>query len=53
MEFCNMKNRNIGAEIFDGLCEIKQNKRGLFKLRTTELLKPSEPKVIRSKLKLT
>ena len=48
-----MNNRNIGLEILEGLTEIKQFKRGDIELKTTELSEPSEPKVIRTKLKLS
>jgi len=48
-----MNNRDIGAEILEGLGEIKKFKTGALKLRTTELSEPSAPKIIRSKLKLS
>lgn len=48
-----MNNRDIGAEILEGLGEINKFKRGVLKLRTTELSEPSDPKVIRSKLNLS
>jgi putative transcriptional regulator len=48
-----MNNRDIGLEILEGLNEIKQYKRGGIELNTTELSEPSEPKIIRSKLKLS
>lgn len=48
-----MNNRDIGLEILEGLNEIKQFKRGSVDLKTTELSEPSEPKIIRSKLKLS
>lgn len=48
-----MNNRDIGLEILEGLNEIKQFKRGYVDLKTTELSEPSEPKIIRSKLKLS
>ena len=48
-----MNKRDIGLEILDGLNEIKQFKQGNLKLNTTELSEPSEPKIIRSKLKLS
>jgi len=48
-----MNNRDIGLEILEGLNEIKQFKRGSVDLNTTELSEPSEPKIIRSKLKLS
>lgn len=48
-----MNNRDIGAEILEGIAEIKKFKSGEMKLRTTELSAPSAPKVIRAKLKLS
>jgi putative transcriptional regulator len=48
-----MNKRDIGLEILNGLNEIKQFKQGNLKLKTTELSEPSEPKIIRSKLKLS
>ncbi|NQZ30871.1 MAG: type II toxin-antitoxin system MqsA family antitoxin [Oceanospirillaceae bacterium] len=48
-----MNKRDIGLEILEGLNEIKQFKRGSVDLKTTELSEPSEPKIIRSKLKLS
>jgi len=48
-----MNNRDIGLEILEGLNEIKQFKCGSVDLKTTELSEPSEPKIIRSKLKLS
>jgi len=48
-----MNNRDIGAEILEGLGEIKKFKAGVLELRTTELSEPSAPKIIRSKLKLS
>ena len=48
-----MSNRDIGNEILEGLNEIKGFKDGKLKLRTTTLSAPSEPSVIRSKLKLS
>ena len=48
-----MDNRDIGLEILEGLEEIKSFKKGKVQLKTTELSMPSEPLVIRSKLKLT
>ena len=48
-----MNNRDIGAEILDGINEIKAFKKGNVNLKTTELSPPSEPQVIRSKLKLS
>ncbi|MAM56412.1 MAG: transcriptional regulator [Salinicola sp.] len=48
-----MGERNIGAEILDGIQEIKQFKKGKLALRTQELSEPSPPKAIRLKLKLS
>ena len=48
-----MTNRNIGAEILEGLKEIQEYKKGKIKLKTTRLSAPSEPKAIRAKLALT
>ena len=48
-----MSDRDIGAEILDGINEIKAFKNGNGTLRTTQLSEPSEPKVIRTKLRLS
>ncbi|MBL1266296.1 MAG: type II toxin-antitoxin system MqsA family antitoxin [Halomonas sp.] len=48
-----MIDRNLGAEILDGINEIKQFKKGNVALRTNQLSEPSPPKMIRLKLKLT
>ena len=48
-----MTNRDLGAEILEGINEIKAHKNGQLNLKTTELSEPSAPKEIRSKLKLT
>ena len=48
-----MKNRDIGTEILEGLQEINEYKKGKIKLRVTELSEPSDPKIIRAKLKLS
>ena len=48
-----MSNRNIGAEILDGINEIEKFKRGEVVLTTTQLSEPSPPKVIRSKLNMS
>jgi len=48
-----MKNRDIGTEILEGLQEIQSFKKGNVKLKTTELSEPSEPRVIRAKMKLS
>ena len=45
--------RDIGLEILEGLGEISNFKQGKVQLKTTELSEPSEPKIIRSKLKLS
>ena len=47
-----MTNRDIGAEILEGLKEIQEYKKGKLKLKTTRLSAPSEPKAIRLKLEL-
>ena len=48
-----MNSRDIGKEILKGLKEIGDFKKGNIELKHTELSEPSEPKVIRSKLKLS
>jgi putative transcriptional regulator len=48
-----MNNRDIGTEILEGLDEIKKFKKGEVQLRTTELSEPSDPKIIRTRLKLS
>ena len=50
-----MSNRDIGAEILQGINEIKDFKRrtNAKNLRVTELSEPSAPSVIRSKLKMS
>ncbi|ADH85714.1 helix-turn-helix domain-containing protein [Desulfurivibrio alkaliphilus] len=48
-----MADRNLGAEILDGINEIKRFKKGKLELRTHELSAPSPPKVIRLKLKMS
>ena len=48
-----MSNRDIGAEILNGINEIKEHKKGKLNLKVTELSEPSPPQVIRSKLKLS
>lgn len=45
-----MSSRDIGKEVLEGLKEIRDYKNGKIELNQTEL---SEPKVIRSKLKLS
>lgn len=48
-----MADRNLGAEILDGINEIKQFKKGKATLRTHELSEPSPPEVIRLKLNMS
>lgn len=48
-----MSKRDIGAEILDGISEIKAFRKDGAKLKVTELTEPSEPRVIRSKLNLS
>ncbi len=48
-----MSNRDIGTEILEGLEEIKKIKKGEVQLRISELSEPSDPKIIRSRLKLS
>ncbi|NQY37734.1 MAG: type II toxin-antitoxin system MqsA family antitoxin [Alteromonadaceae bacterium] len=48
-----MNKRDIGLEILDGINEIRNFKQGKTTLKVTELSEPSEPQVIRSKLKLS
>lgn len=48
-----MTNRDIGTEILEGFHEIKDYKKGNIQLKTTELTEPSEPRIIRAKLKLS
>lgn len=48
-----MADRNLGAEILNGIHEIQQFKKGNVALRTHELAEPSHPKVIRHKLNLS
>lgn len=48
-----MSNRDIGAEILEGINEIKAHKKGKGNLRTTELSEPSPPNVIRKKMNLS
>ena len=47
-----MGDRNLGAEILDGINEIKQFKKGKDALRTHDLSDPSPPKVITLKLNI-
>ncbi len=48
-----MSKRNIGAEVLAGIDEIRAFKNGSVKLKVIELAEPSEPRVIRAKLKLS
>jgi len=48
-----MSDRNLGAEILDGINEIKKFKKGKLSLRTHELSEPSPPKEIRLKLNMS
>ena len=48
-----MSDRDIGQEIFEGIKEIKNHKRGKIKLKTHALTEPSPPSKIRQKLKLS
>ena len=48
-----MNKRDIGAEILDGIKEIKEYKKGKIQLKISELSEPSPPKIIRSKLQLS
>ncbi|NIO42843.1 MAG: type II toxin-antitoxin system MqsA family antitoxin [Burkholderiales bacterium] len=48
-----MSKRDIGAEILNGINEIKEFKKGRIQLKVTELSEPSPPQVIRSKLKMS
>ncbi len=48
-----MSKRDIGAEILQGIAELKQFKSGQVALRTTALSMPSPPQGIRQKLNLS
>lgn len=48
-----MTERDIGAEILEGIREIKSFKAGKLALRTRELKEPSAPQQIRQKLNLS
>lgn len=48
-----MGDRNLGAEILDGINEIHEFKKGQLALRTYELSEPSPPKEIRLKLHMS
>lgn len=48
-----MAKRDIGAEILEGIRDIKAYKLGKKQLRVHDLREPSPPKVIRTRLKLS
>lgn len=48
-----MSDRNLGAEILDGINEIKRFKKGGLALRTRELSEPSPPRMIRMRLEMS
>lgn len=48
-----MNKRDIGAEILEGIREIKEYKKGKVKLKVSELSEPSPPQIIRSKLNMS
>jgi len=48
-----MSKRNIGAEILEGINEVKQYNKDNVQLRTTALSEPSSPQVIRTKLNMS
>ncbi|SEH08496.1 helix-turn-helix domain-containing protein [Candidatus Venteria ishoeyi] len=48
-----MSNRDIGAEILEGIKEIKDFKQGKTQLKVTTLSEPSTPQKIRAKLHLS
>jgi putative transcriptional regulator len=48
-----MKNRDIGAEVLEGIAEIQAYKKGGTTLKVTELVQPSPAQVIRAKLHLS
>jgi putative transcriptional regulator len=48
-----MSSRDLGAEILQGIQEIKQHKRGKLSLKTTDISEPSPPEVIRAKLHMS
>lgn len=48
-----MSKRDLGAEILQGIQEIKLYKRGKQSLKTTELSEPSPPEVIRTNLHMS
>ncbi len=48
-----MADRDLGAEILDGINEIKAFKQGKTELKTQELSEPSPPQIIRAKLQMS
>ncbi len=48
-----MTDRDIGAEILNGIREIKAHKAGQIVLKTRELKEPASPQTIRAQLKLS
>jgi len=48
-----MSKRDIGAEILEGIQEIKEHKKGRVGLKVTNLSAPSPPQIIRSKLNMS
>lgn len=48
-----MSERDIGAELLEGINEIKAFKQGKVQLRTHQLSQPPAPSIIRSKLQLS
>ncbi|HEX9388281.1 MAG TPA: helix-turn-helix domain-containing protein [Anaerolineales bacterium] len=48
-----MAKRDIGQEILDGIRDVKAYKAGKKSLRVRSLKRPSSPKVIRTRLKLS
>ncbi len=48
-----MSDRDLGAEILDGIHEIKRFRKGEARLRTRELSRPSPPREIRLRLRMS
>ena len=48
-----MTDRDLGAEILNGIKEIKAHKAGTIVLKTRELQEPAAPQTIRAQLKLS
>lgn len=48
-----MADRDLGAEILEGINEIKAFKQGKTELKTHELSEPSPPQIIRAKLQMS